>query len=205
MAVGHQISPFITIYKRSGDVFTKLPNPATLPVDLSYGVVFSADGVYMAVSHYSAPFITIYKRAGDVFTKLPDPASLPAGLGYSVAFSSDGVYMSVGHDVSPFITTYKRSGDVFTKAIDPAILPAGIGYGVAFYQSGASYMGNFIAVAQAYTPFISIYRDAYPFDPFTQFQVPLPAAVNGSTPVANITTAYPMAQLKPYIKARASL
>ena len=31
MAVAHQNSPFITIYKRSGDTFTKLADPATLP------------------------------------------------------------------------------------------------------------------------------------------------------------------------------
>jgi hypothetical protein len=31
LAVSHLNSPFITIYKRSGDVFTKLANPATLP------------------------------------------------------------------------------------------------------------------------------------------------------------------------------
>ena len=31
LSIPHDVSPFVTIYKRSGDVFTKLANPATLP------------------------------------------------------------------------------------------------------------------------------------------------------------------------------
>jgi hypothetical protein len=40
MAVAHATSPFVTIYKRSGDTFTKLANPATLPTNFGYGVAF---------------------------------------------------------------------------------------------------------------------------------------------------------------------
>jgi lipopolysaccharide export system protein LptC len=76
MAVAHFTSPFITIYKRSGDTFTKLANPATLPASTGNGVAFSSDDTYMAVAHSTSPFITIYKRSGDTFTKLADPATL---------------------------------------------------------------------------------------------------------------------------------
>ena len=86
MAVAHATSPFVTIYKRSGDTFTKLANPATLPPSTGYGVAFSADGTYMAVAHFITPFVTIYKRSGDTFTKLANPAALPTSTGNGVAF-----------------------------------------------------------------------------------------------------------------------
>jgi hypothetical protein len=77
LAVAHGTSPFITIYKRSGDTFTKLANPAILPGNFGLGVSFSPDTIYLAVSHGNNPYITIYKRSGDIFTKLTNPAALP--------------------------------------------------------------------------------------------------------------------------------
>ena len=41
LAVAHNSSPYITIYKRNGDTFTKLSDPATLPTDEGRGVAFS--------------------------------------------------------------------------------------------------------------------------------------------------------------------
>ena len=61
LAIAHNISPFITIYKRSGDTFTKLTNPSTLPTGTGNGCSFSTDGVYLAISHATSPYITIYK------------------------------------------------------------------------------------------------------------------------------------------------
>jgi len=40
MSVAHSTTPFISIYKRAGDVFTKLANPATLPTSIGYGVAY---------------------------------------------------------------------------------------------------------------------------------------------------------------------
>jgi hypothetical protein len=107
MSVAHNNSPYITIYKRSGDTFTKLANPAVLPTSAGYGVAFSPDGVYMSVVHSTTPFVTVYRRSGDTFTKLTNPASLPSGDSRAVAFSPDGVYMSIAMDVSPYIAIYK--------------------------------------------------------------------------------------------------
>jgi hypothetical protein len=53
-------SPYITIYKRSGDTFTKLANPATLPTGTGYGCAFDPTGTYLAVAHSLSPYITIY-------------------------------------------------------------------------------------------------------------------------------------------------
>jgi hypothetical protein len=43
LAVGHVTTPYITIYKRSGDTFTKLADPATLPTGVGYGCAFVPD------------------------------------------------------------------------------------------------------------------------------------------------------------------
>jgi hypothetical protein len=53
-------SPYITIYKRSGDTFTKLANPATLPTGIGWGCAFDPTGTYLAVAHSGSPRITIY-------------------------------------------------------------------------------------------------------------------------------------------------
>ena len=122
----------IYIYKRSGDTFTKLADPATLPNGNGQSCHFSSDGTYLAVGHASFPFITIYKRSGDTFTKLADPATLPTGVGFGCHFSPDSNYLAVAHINNPRVTIYKRSGDTFTKLADPATLPTGSGISCCF-------------------------------------------------------------------------
>ncbi len=119
LAVAYFITPFITIYKRSGDTFTKLTDPAALPASTGRGTAFSADGVCLAVAHSTTPFVTIYKRSGDTFTKLTDPAALPASTGRGTAFSSDGTYLAVAHDTSPFITIYKGEEALLLPDLTP--------------------------------------------------------------------------------------
>jgi hypothetical protein len=46
LAVGHSTTPFMTIYKRSGDTFAKLADPSTLPASAGTGVSFSTDVTY---------------------------------------------------------------------------------------------------------------------------------------------------------------
>ena len=117
LAVAHDSSPFITIYKRNVDVFTKLANPSALPKSTGYGASFSPDGTYLAVAHATSPFITIYKRNGDVFTKLADPSALPKSTGYGASFSPDGTYLVVAHIISPFIAIYKAPLKPFASKI----------------------------------------------------------------------------------------
>ena len=121
LSVAHYTSPYLTIYKRSGDTFTKLPDPATLPADTGLGAAFSPDGIYLSVAHGTSPFITIYKRSGDTFTKFPDPATLPASTGWGTAFSPDGTYLSVAHDASPYIAIYSAGYNASTEFAVPVI------------------------------------------------------------------------------------
>ena len=127
LAVAHNASPYITIYKRNGDTFTKLSNPSSLPTGTGYGATFSPDGTYLAVAHLTSPRITIYKRNGDTFTKLSNPSSLPTGSGYGAAFSPDGTYLAVAHYASPYITIYKHGFTESGSRISPPLDLSGAG------------------------------------------------------------------------------
>ena len=136
MAVAHAGSPYITIYKRSGDTFTKVSDPSTLPTGPGNGCAFSPDGTYLVVAHYTSPYITIYKRSGDAFAKLDNPSSLPTGDGLGCAFSPDGAYLAVAHWNSPNITIYKSEYIAYLY-IDSSTYGSGslLGYAV---ESGTS-------------------------------------------------------------------
>jgi WD40 repeat protein len=106
LAVAHNTSPFIAIYKRSGDTFTKLANPDILPTGTGFGTAFSPDSTYLAVGHSNTPFITIYKRSGDTFTKLANPDTLPPAQsqhGGSVDFSPNGTYLALSYFAFPSV------------------------------------------------------------------------------------------------------
>jgi Tol biopolymer transport system component len=63
LAVGHNTSPFITVYERSGTTFTKL-SALTAPENTGWGCAFSPDGRFLAVSHSTSPHITVYETSG---------------------------------------------------------------------------------------------------------------------------------------------
>lgn len=115
-------TPYISIYKRNGETFTLLSNPASLPTGSGRDVAFSPDNKYLAVGHGTTPFVTIYKRDGDTFTKIATPFNtLPGGTTLSVAFSPDGNYFAVGMSVSPYVNVWRIDStlDTFTKITIP--------------------------------------------------------------------------------------
>lgn len=113
-------------FKRSGDTFTALANPATVPAGTPGQVSWSGDSVYLAVPHANSPFVTVYKRTGDTLTKLANPATLPTQNGYGASFTDDGVYLAFAGFGGQGII-YKRSADVFTKLLDLPSTPAANG------------------------------------------------------------------------------
>jgi len=149
LAVVHDTSPYITIYKRSGDTFTKLSDPGTLPTGEAEGCAFSPCGTYLAVVHHTSPYLTIYERSGDTFTKLSNPATLPGITAYGCDFSSDGNYLAVTHQ-SGFIV-YKISGSTFTES-DSFTL------GQYTFYCRFSPDNTYLTVATSGTPYIYIYR-----------------------------------------------
>jgi 6-phosphogluconolactonase (cycloisomerase 2 family) len=165
MAVAHFSAPYISIYKRSLDTFTKLIDPSILPAGIGHGVAWSSDETYLSVAHSLSPYISIYKRSGDTFTKLINPASLPTDTAFAVSFSSDNTYMSVAHDSSPYITIYKRSADTFTKLSNPSTLPTDTGRDVAWSSDG-----TYMSVVHNTSPFVTIYKRSA--DTFTKLSNP---------------------------------
>lgn len=149
-------SPYFFIYKRNGNVFNKLNNPATLPTGSSFGCSWSPDSTYLVINHNISPYITIYKRSGDTFTKLANPATLPDAYSSGSGWSSDGNYLAIsGGFTSPAgrFFVYKRSGDTFTPIANPATLPSvGDARTVKFSTND-----SFVAVASAVTPYIFFY------------------------------------------------
>ena len=92
LAVAHDTSPFITIYKRSGDVFTKLANPSALPTGTGRGATFPLDGTYLAVAHSTSPFITIYKAPLRPFaSKIQNLAYLTDGASLGITKQAGGI------------------------------------------------------------------------------------------------------------------
>jgi len=159
LVITHNTSPFITIYERTDNIFSKLDNPANLPTGTGNGVSWSSDGRFLSVAHSTTPFVTTYKVTDGSFSKLDDPANLPTGTGNGVSWSSDGRFLSVAHSTTPFVTTYKREGLTLVKLADPTDLPNGIGFGVNFHLSG-----KYLSVAHDLTPFVTVYeRDGETF------------------------------------------
>ncbi len=105
LAVAHSNSPYITVYKRTGDAFAKV-SALTAPEGGVLDCAFSYDGTYLAVAHVTSQYITVYKRTGDAFAKV-SALTAPEGDGLDCAFSYDGTYLAVAHATSPFITVYK--------------------------------------------------------------------------------------------------
>ena len=150
LAVAHNTSPYITVYKRTGDAFAKV-SALTAPEGQAQGCAFSYDGTYLAVAHATSPCITVYKRTGDAFAKVSALVA-PEGNGTGCAFSYDGTYLSVAHATSPCITVYKRTGDAFAK-VSALVAPAGNGTGCAF-----SYDGTYLSVTHTSSPYITVYK-----------------------------------------------
>jgi WD40 repeat protein len=175
LAVAHTVAPFLTIYKRTGNTFTKLPNPAILPTGKARAVHFSADGTYLAVAiNPGSPGLIIYKRTGDVFTKLADP-DITHNNAYACSFSINTNYLALGLTSAPNIVIYKRIGDSFIKLAKPTT--SNDCYGCRFSPDGA-----YLARAHASTPFIFI--DKRNGDTFTPLPNPITIPINRGMSVA---------------------
>ena len=153
LAVGHNNSPYVTVYQRSGSTLTKLADPATLPPDTAYGCSWDGTGTYLAVGHNTSPYMTVYARSGTTLTKLADPATLPPDTAYCCSWDASGTYLAVSHTTSPFVTVYERSGTTLTKLANPATLPAGGGYGCSWDASG-----TYLAVGHFTSPYVTVYE-----------------------------------------------
>ena len=120
-AVGHSTSPFISVYARDGNTFTKLANPDVLPPNIVYGADWSPDGTILAVAHVASPFLTIYKWTGSALEKMTDiVGGNPPSTCYNVRWNPAGTHLAVVHSSGEFASIYEFNGtSTFTKVASP--------------------------------------------------------------------------------------
>lgn len=147
----------MSIFKRSGDVFTALATvEAYSTTDFSsfFGCEFSKDGQHLAICTSSGVFIM--KRTGDVFTKLISPLGT-SSQARGCSYSNDGSLLVIPTFLGGKVgQVFKRDGDQYTliQTLTPQA-DAGNGYTCAFSASG-----EFLAVGQ-WAPtgnFLSMYK-----------------------------------------------
>lgn len=156
----HNLGGRLALYSRSGDSFTKLPDPALPPEGMtSHSVAFSPDGTYLALGTSSGQFVYLYKRNGSAFTMLAALDFPPTNGARGIAFSPDGNHLAVAAD-SNGVLVYKRNGDAFAKLSGGPVAPSG------FSAQSVSYSpnGEFLAAGGLSNTFLLMFRrngDAY--------------------------------------------
>ena len=128
MAVGLQDSPYLNIYKLgSGDTFTQLSNPSTLPIDVVSDISFSSDSSYLLLSNRSNSSgsssdttLIIYEiDENDNFTTIANPPSHSLNFDYGARFSSDQKYLATS---SGGLNLYKANQMEDTENKRPKII-----------------------------------------------------------------------------------
>lgn len=156
VACGISAFPFVLIFKRAGDAFVRLANPATLPAATVNCVSFSPDGTTLVCGTSGTPGIVVYSRSGDVFTKYSDPEIMPSGSVRGCAWHPDGIMFSVASQNAPYVIIYRILSGVITRITAAAVAPLAGRQGIAFSVDGV-YMA---AVGNAYggNGAISVYK-----------------------------------------------
>jgi hypothetical protein len=153
LAVGSSVSPYLTIYKRNVNTYTKIPDPASMPPTGVTGVAWNGS-THLACAHSNYPYVTVYKRAGDTFTKLDDfttnEGAATTGLVRFNQHPERGVstLMAFNYSLTPFFQLFSLSGDTFTKYANPASAPSSYtGWPRADLNFQQTWEGEFLAIA----------------------------------------------------------
>ncbi|MGO4347520.1 WD40 repeat domain-containing protein [Paenibacillus sp. MCAF9] len=108
-------APFGAWYKRTGNTFNKLANPASWLLGSATGASWSPDGNCLAVTYESAiPYLHVFRRFGDVLVKLADLPSLPtstAGSASPPVWSPNGKMLVTGLDNNVMYLYYRPNMD----------------------------------------------------------------------------------------------
>jgi len=152
LAVGSSVSPFLIIYKRNGDTYTKIPNPSSMPPTGVTGVAWNGS-THLACAHSNYPYVTVYKRSGDTFTKLPDfTVNQGAATTGHVRFNQHpekaaSTLMAFNYSLTPFFQLFSLSGDTFTKYSNPSLPAASAVPPNADLNFQQNTEGEFLAIA----------------------------------------------------------
>jgi len=123
-------SPFIFLFKRSGDNLVQLPPPNAVSASppsgqltSPTGVEFSPDSNYLACTTRA---FWLYERSGDTFTSLTNPITTASLVPTRFKWSPDGKFLAVAVTTTPFVRIYKMVGNVLT-AVTTLTGPSGSG------------------------------------------------------------------------------
>lgn len=115
LAITQSTTPFLRVFKRTGDKFSQLPTPSGAPPTVGHGLAWSPDGRYLVQGGNAPPFINIYKRSGTSLERVANPSGLPSGIVSNVSWSPDGMFLIATSSHAPMPpAVYHRASDTFT-------------------------------------------------------------------------------------------
>jgi len=105
LVMTHDEAPYITLYKRNGDIFNKvsLSSPFETTVDQCE---FSPDGSLLAVSSKDSPYLTVYTKIDDIFAKIKLNNLTITSAIKSMKYTQDGKNLILTFDEDPFCIIY---------------------------------------------------------------------------------------------------
>lgn len=174
LVVGVSTTPFINIFKRSGDTYTRLTTNISTATSAINSVAVSPDNKYIFCGIGGAPFINVYERNGDAFTKLPTPTNRPSAamFQYQPTVSPDGKYFL--HGSAAGLVAYEiKNGDLIKLKYPDNTFSPDQWIGRTHDRMAFSKNGNMLVVAmssQAATGYQSILTRSY--NTSTHFRVP---------------------------------
>jgi len=154
LAVGSSVSPYLTIYKRNVDTYTKISDPASMPPTGVTGVAWNGS-THLACAHSDYPYVTVYKRSGDTFTKLADfTTNEGAATTGHVRFNQHpelaaSTKMAFNYSLSPYFKLFSISGDTFSMYSNPSATPGSAAPPYADLNFQQNYEGEYLAIASS--------------------------------------------------------
>lgn len=197
LAVCVSASPYVMLYKRSGDtyVYQSAANINPLPSSATYSCAWSSDSqtLYLTgvrgVNWYTNGCVMVYTRNGDTFTQSDGSLGGDSIQSYatSISLTPNNQYCSLMGSASPYATIWKNFGRFWQKLFTTPTLPA-VGYSCQFDKSSLynmaeftqptdSTLGLFLVADQSVAPFLGVYTGAN-----FATSLPLPSPLSGALP-----------------------
>ena len=163
----------VTVYKRNGDDFLRLPPFSTGAPGKAINAFFSDDAKFLGLVMNQPPYIRIIERINDSFRLLTNnaPDVGPPSIAQAISFSKNNSYLAVGYEEisGKTLSIYKRNNDnEFIKLPDIADQPSVQAVSVAFSNDS-----TYLAVGAA-NPLESVLVYKRTGDTFTKLAMPAP-------------------------------
>lgn len=145
LAVGHDSTPYISLYKNTAGTFSIQDNPDINPTGRVSALAFDPTDSYLAVGHQTSPYITVYAKSGNTFTKLTNPSSLPSDTVYDVTWDPTGhwLFCTTGSGATASIKIYYRNSNTLIAISNPTTMPPST---TGVYTVDWNHSGNAVAI-----------------------------------------------------------